>query len=139
MRRYPSLTLTQAARSREVDPRSVRKQLPSAFIKDSSGRIRPRATDRYRQTLHIPTKKPGVLAPVVTRNSRQRRLLGQWMDAINAAGRGDFSKMKKFPRGQSVGGVRLVTGPRAIQRILNALAEKDEPFEGLYRSMAKPS
>lgn len=139
MRRDHSLTLTQAARNREVDPRSVRKQLPSAFLKDSSGRIRARVSDRYRQTLHIPSSKPGVLIPVSTRNSRERQLVGQWMDAINAAGRGDFSKIKKFPRRQIVGGVRLATGPRKVQRILNALAEKDEPFEGLYRSIAKPS
>ncbi len=139
MRRDPSLTLTQAARNREVDPRSVRKQLPSAFLTDSSGRIRARESDRYRQTLHIPSSRPGVLIPVPTKNSRERQLLGQWMDAINAAGRRDFSKITKFPRRQIVGGVRLATGPRTVQRILNALAEQEEPFEGLYRSLARPS
>jgi len=139
MRRDPTLTFTRAAHNRKIDPRSVRKQIASAFYKDPSGRIRARGADRFRQTLHIPTAKPGVQIPVQTRTSRERQLLGRWMDALNAARRGDFSKMKKFPVGQSVGGVRLPTGAYEVQRILEALAEEESPFEGLYRSIARPS
>jgi hypothetical protein len=61
------------------------------------------------------------------------------MDALNAAGRRDFSKMNKFPRGLVIGGVRLPTGIYEIQRIVEALAEVEAPYEGLYRSIAKPS
>jgi hypothetical protein len=139
MRRDPSLTFTQAARNRGVDPRSVRKHIGSAFRKDSSGRIRARASDPFRQTLYIPSTKPGVSIPVPTRNSRERQLVGRWMAAINAAGRGDFSKLKKFPRGQVVGGVRLPTGTHEVQGILRALAEEEAPYEGLYRTIARPS
>ena len=139
MRRNPSLTLTQAARTREVDPRSVQKHVGSALRKDSSGRIRARASDRFRQTLYIPSSKPGVSIPVPTRNSRERQLVGRWMAAINAAGRGDFSKLKRFPHAQLVGGVRLPTGTHEVQRILRALAEEEAPFEGLYGSLAQPS
>ena len=139
MRRNPSLTLTQAAHNREIDPRTVRKRLASALHKDSSGRIVPRAKDRFRQILQIPSSKPGVTISVPTRNSAERQLVGRWMAAVNAAKRGDFSELKKFPRGQVVGGVRLPTGEHEVQLILRALAEEEEPFEGLYRSIARPS
>jgi hypothetical protein len=139
MRRNPALRFTQAARNREIDPRIVRKMLPSALQKDSSGRVRARTSDRYRQTLYIPSPKPGMRIEVPTKNSKERQLVGRWMDALNAAGRGDFSKLKNFPRKQVVGGVRLKTGTQEIQRILAAMAEEEAPYEGLYRSIAKPS
>ena len=139
MRRDPSLTFTQACLKRGIDPRTVRKYIASAFRKDSSGRVRARPSDRFRKTLHIPTTKPGVRIPVPTKNSRERQLVGSWMAAINAAGRGDFSKLREFPRGQFVGGVRLPTGTYEVQRILSAMAEEEAPYEGLYRSLARPS
>ena len=46
------------------------------------------------------------------------------MAALNAAGRGDFSKIDKFPRNKSIGGVRLPTNRNEVQRILKALAKK---------------
>ena len=61
------------------------------------------------------------------------------MDALNTAGRGDFSKIRKFPEGKSVGGVRLATNDHEIQLILDAMAEEESPFEGLYRNLARPS
>lgn len=137
MRRDPSLALTRAARNRRIDPRSVHTQLPSAFLKDSSGRIRPKPSSQRTKTLYIPTATPGRSAPVVTRKRSERLLLGEWLAALNAAARGDWSRMRKFPKRQIIGGVRLATGPRAVQRILNALAEKDEPFEGLYRAIGR--
>lgn len=139
MRRNPGLTFTKAARDRGIDPRSVRKHIPSVFKKDSSGRIKVRNTDRIRQTLYIPTAKPGIQKAVQTKSSRERRLVGRWLAAVNSAGRGDYSKLKRFPKKQSVGGTRLPTGTKEIQRILNALAEEESPFEGLYRSVARPS
>jgi len=139
MHRNPSLTFTQAARNRDIDPRAARKQLGSALRKDSSGRIRAAASDRFHKTLHIPSKKPGVRISISTKNLRERQLVGRWMAALNAAGRGDWSKLKKFPRGQVVGGVRFPTGTHEVQLILNALAEEEAPFEGLYRSIARPS
>jgi hypothetical protein len=139
MRRDASLTFAQAARNREIDPRTVRKHIASVFRKNSSGRIRARPSDRFRPTLHIPSTTPGVSIPVPTKNSRERQLLGRWLGAINAAGRGDFSRLKKFPRKQFVGGVRLPTGAYEVQRILDALAEEEAPFEGLYRGLARPS
>jgi hypothetical protein len=139
MLRDPALSLTQAARYREVDPRTVRRHFGSALRKDSSGRIKVRPNDRLRQTLHIPGKEPGEEIPVQTSNSSERQLLGKWMAALNYAGRGDFSRIRAFPRCQSIGGVTLPTSDREIQIILDALAETEAPFEGLYRTVARPS
>ena len=139
MARNPSLALTEAARNRGVDPRTVQKHAGSALKRDSSGRIKVRPTDRLRQTLHIAGAEPGKRVPVPTRNRPERRLLGRWMAALNAAGRGDFSKIRKFPRNQSVGGVKLPTNDSEIQQILDALAETEAPFEGLYRTIARQS
>ena len=139
MGRNPSLALTQAARNRGVDPRTVKKHVGSALRRNSSGRIKLRPSDRLRQNLYIPSAEPGEQIPVPTRNSSERRLLGRWMEALNVAGRDDFSKIRKFPRNQSIGGVALPTEDLEIQRILEALAETEAPFEGLYRTMARPS
>jgi hypothetical protein len=139
MERNPSLAFTKAARNREVDPRTVQKHVRSGLQKDSSGRIKVRPNDRLRQTLFIPGTDPGEEIPVPTSSSHERRLLGKWMAALNYAGRGDFSRIRAFPRGQSIGGVSLPTSDYEIQRILDALAEAESPFEGLYRTIAGPS
>lgn len=139
MRHDASLTFTEAARNRKIDPRSVRRLMPSALRRDSSGHIKARPNDRYRQILHIPSDKPEVRTPVPTKNLGERKLVGKWLAGLNAAGRGDFSKIQTFPRGQVVGGVPLPTDPREVQAILRALAEQESPYEGLYRTLARPS
>ncbi len=139
MLRDPSLTLTQAARKRNVDPRTVQNILGSALQRDSSGQLKMRPTDNLRQILHIPGLEAGEQVPVLTKNSSERQLVGRWMAALNAAGRGDFSKIRAFPRGQIIGAVNLPTSDYEIQQILEALAEAEGPFEGLYRTIARPS
>lgn len=139
MLRKPALSFTQAARKRKVDRRTVLHHYGSDFEKDSSGRIKARSLDRRRQTLFIPGAEPGVDIPVPTKNASERRLVGRWMKALNAARRGDFSQMDKFPRNKSIGGVRLPTNRDEVQRILKALAERESPFERLYRTLARPS
>jgi hypothetical protein len=139
LRRDPSLTFTQAARNRGVKPRTIHKYAASALRKDSSGRIKALASDRFRETLYIPGTKPDESIPIRTRNSRERQLIGQWMAALNDAGRGDFSGMSQFPKGTVVGGVRLPTNPEEVQRILEVAVESEGPYEGLYRTMARPS
>lgn len=139
MLKDPNLSLAQATSNRGVDPRTVLRHFGPALQKDSSGRIKVRATDNLRQTLYVPWTEPGEEIPVPTSNSSERQLLGKWMAALNSAGRGDFSKIRAFPRGQSTGGVTLPTSDYEIQRILDALAEAEAPFEGLYRTIARPS
>jgi|ERR1700692_528331 len=139
MLRNPSLTFARATRKRKIDHRTVLRHFGSDFEKDSSGRLKARPIGRKRQTLYVPGFDPGHDTPVPTQNSGERRSVGRWMAALNAAGRGDFSKMDKFPRGKSFGGVHLPTNRNDVQRILRALAEKESPFERLYRTLARPS
>jgi len=139
MLRNPSLSFAQAARKRRVDPRTVLHHFRSDFEKDSSGRIKARPKGRKRQILYVPGFEPGHEIPISTKNAGERRVVGRWMEALNAAGRGDFSKMDKFPRNKLIGGVRLPTNRNEVQRILKALAEKESPYEGLYRTLARPS
>jgi hypothetical protein len=134
-----SLSFTPTAHKRGLDPRWVLKEFGSQLEKDSSGRIRAKTRSRGRKTLYIPTATPDVRTPVPTRNKRERNKVGKWMAALNAAGRGDFSKMKKLPRKLVIGGVRLETSPKKVQEILVALAEQESPFEGPYRSIGRPS
>ena len=134
-----SLVFTPTAHKRGLDPRWVLREFGSQLEKDSSGRIRAKSRSRRRKTLYIPTATPDVRTPVATRNKRERKKVGKWMAALNAARRGDFSKMKKLPRKLVIGGVRLETSPKKVQEILVAMAEQESPFEGLYRAMGRPS
>jgi hypothetical protein len=138
MRGDPSLTFTSASRKWRLDPRWLRKQFGAEFQKDTSGRVRVKVRNPRHKTLYKPTATPGMPVPVVTRSKRERRLLGQWMAAVNAAGRNDWSKMRRFPKGQRIGGVLLETDPNEVQEILKALAEEESPYEGLYRAIARP-
>jgi hypothetical protein len=135
----PSLVFTTTAHKRGLDPRWVLREFGSQLKKDSSGRIRTKVRVRRRKTLHIPTATPGVRTHVATRNKGERKKVGKWMAALNAAGRGDFSKMKKLPRKLVIWGVRLETSPKKVQEILVALSEEESPYEGPYRSIGRPS
>jgi hypothetical protein len=139
MLRNPSLSFARALRKRKIDGRTVLHHFGSDFEKDSSGRIKARSIGRRRQTLFIPGSEPSQDIAVPTKNASERRLVGRWMKALNAAGRGDFSQMDKFPRNKSIGGVRLPINRNEVQRILKALAEKESPYERLYRTLARPS
>ncbi len=138
MRGDPSLSFSSASRKWKLDSRWVRKNLGSEFEKDASGRVRVKVRNPRHKTLYKLTATPGVSVPVVTKSKRERRLLGKWMAALNAAGRNDWSKMRRFPKEQRVGGVLLETDPNEVQEILKALAEEESPYEGLYRAIARP-
>lgn len=133
LRHNPKLTLTQAARNREISSRSIRKYIGSQLKQErSGGRIRVTTSDRLRATLHIPNTKPDVLIPIHTRSSKERYLVGEWFASIKEAGRGDFSRLARFPKRTFIGGVRLPTGAYEVQRILEAMESSESPFEQLY-------
>jgi hypothetical protein len=140
LRRDPSLTFSQAAENRNVGRGTVRKYISAALRRDDSGRVKARRlNDRIRETMFIPGTKPDERIPIHTKSSQERKLVGQWHTALNAAARGDFSVIHKFPRGQMVGGVLLPTGPYQIQKILAAQAEAETKLEGPYRTLARPA
>jgi hypothetical protein len=139
LRRDPNLTFTQAAENRDVRTSTARKYISSALRRDSSGRVKARPNDRFGETLFIPSTKPDERIPIQSKSSKERKLVGAWHTALNAAARGDFSLIHKFPRGQMVGGVLLPTSPYHIQKILGAQAEAETKLEGPYRTLARPS
>jgi hypothetical protein len=139
MLKDPSLSFNRAARRRKIDPRTAREYNPSWFRKDPSGRIRAYVTPRRQKILYIPWFEPGEVMPVPTKGKNERLLLGRWMAALNAAGRGDFSKIDKFPKNRRIGGVLLSTERTEVQQILVSLAEQESPFEGLYRTIVRRS
>src|SRR5205814_11654 len=139
MLRNPSLSLTKAAHKRRVDPRSVVKHFPGRFQKSSRGRIKARAVTGRQKTLFVPWFEPGEVRLVTTNSKRERLLLGRWMAALNAAGRGNFSKIDEFPKNKKIGGVLLPTKHAEVQQILLNLAEQESPFEGLYRTIVRRS
>lgn len=139
LRRDPTLSFSRAAKDRGVSPRSRHAVLKNLFYKDASGRILPRKSDRYRETLFIPNTQPGQFTEVHAKNSQNRSLVGQWLVAINAAAGGDFARIDAFPKNHVVGGVRLATSRDEVQRIVEAMAESDGRYEGPYRSkMVRP-
>jgi hypothetical protein len=135
LRRDPQLTLSHAARNREVSPRSIRKYIGSQLKQERPGaRIRVTASDRLRETLNIPSTKPDVLIPIHTKSSKERYLIGEWFASLKEAGRGDFARLNRFPKGTYIDGVRLPTGTYEVQKILEAMESSDSPFERLYAS-----
>jgi hypothetical protein len=132
LRRDPNLTFTQAAKNREVSPRSVWTHIGSELKEDPSGRIRVTKSDRLRATLHIPSTKPDVLIPIHTKSSSERYLVGEWFASINEAARGDFERLNRFPKGIVLDGVPLPTGASEVQQILEAMESAETPFEQLY-------
>jgi hypothetical protein len=133
LRRDTNLTLTQAAKNREVSLRSIRKHIGSQLKQDRpGGRIRVTPSDRLRWTMSIPSTKPDVRMSIHTKNSKERYVVGEWFAAINEARDGDFTRINKFPKGTRVDGVRLPTGTHEVQRILEAMENSEQPFEDLY-------
>lgn len=102
---------------------------------ERSGRkLRVTASDRLRTTLRIPSTKPDVLIPIHTKSSKERYLVGEWFASLKEAARGDFSRLKRFPKGTYIDGVRLPTGAYEVQRIVEAMETSESPFERLYAS-----
>jgi hypothetical protein len=133
LRRDPKLTLSRAAKNREVSPRSIRKYIGSQLkLERSGGKLRVTSSDRLRATLHIPSTKPDVLIPIHTRSSKERYLVGEWFASIKEAGRGDFSRLNRFPKGTYIDGVRLPRGAYEVQKILQAMETSENAFERLY-------
>jgi hypothetical protein len=139
MLKNQSLSLTRASRRRRIDPRTVRKYNPSWFRKDPSGRIKAYAVRLRQKTLYIPWFEPGEVIPIPTKSKQERLMLGRWMAALNTAGRGDFSKIDKFPKNKRIGGVLLPTKRAEVQQILVSLVDQESPFEGLYRTIVRRS
>lgn len=96
-----------------------------------------RSVTGRRKLLYIPWFELGEVMPVPTKSKAERLLVGRWMAGLNAAKGGNFSRIDKFPRNTVIGGVRLPTDRKEIQQILKSLADRESPFEGLYRTIVR--
>ena len=133
LRRNPELTVTQAARNREISLRSVRKYIGSQLKQERSGaKLRVTTSDLLRATLQIPSTKPDVLIPIHTKTSSERHLVGEWFASINEAASGNFDRLNRFPKGIVIDGVLLPTDSQKVQQILEAMEGAETPFERLY-------
>src|SRR2546426_8006753 len=131
--RGEKLTFSRAAQERGVDPRSRHSHVTALFYKDSSGRIHARKSDNYVQKFNIPTTKPDVFDTITARGSAERSLAGRWLNAVKAAGDGDFSLLQNFPKNTFVDGKRFPTAPYEVQKILEAVEQgKEDAFEQMY-------
>ena len=126
------LTWKDAENQAGVTRRGAEQDLPRAFFHDERGRLQVHRYDPYTRRLRIPTTKPGEFRLLRARGSRKASLVGKWLNALKAAGRGDFSLMDAFPRKVFVDGVRLATSHYEVSRIVAAAAESDQPFEDIY-------
>ena len=131
--RGEKLTFSRAARERGVDPRSRHSHVTALFYKDSSGRIHARKSDNYAQKFSLPTTRPDVFDSITARGSAERSLVGRWLNALKAAGDGDFTPLQNFPKNTFVDGKRLPTAPYEVQKILEAVEQgKEDAFEQMY-------
>jgi len=112
--------------------RTAQRFFPTAFFRDSGGQLQVTGYDRYVEHLPLPTTQPGKLEIVRARGGQQRSLSGQWLNALKAAGRGDFGPIDAFPKGIVIDGYHLATDHDEVQRIVEAQAESDSPLEELY-------
>jgi hypothetical protein len=58
--------------------------------------------------------------------------VGEWFAAINEAARGESDRLKRFPKGIAIDGVRLPTDAHRVQKILESMDGAETPFERLY-------
>jgi hypothetical protein len=104
---------------------------------DSSAWSKAPDVSGRQKVLYVPWFESGELKQIPTKSKAERLLVGQWMAALNAAGRDRWSKMNRFPKGKRIGGVLLPTKHAEVQQILVSLADRESPFEGLYRTIAR--
>jgi hypothetical protein len=130
--RREGMSWSNAEKDSGVSVRTAQQYLPKAFFRDSRGRLQVRAYDRYVEKLQLPTAHPGKLRVVRAPGSPQRSLSGQWLNALKAAGHGDFGPIDAFPKDVIIDGYHLATEHDEVQRILEAQAESDSPLEELY-------
>ncbi len=115
-----------------ISAQTAKYYFPKAFYRNASGHLQVTNSDRYVEEFRLPTTRPGKLEPVRAHGSHQRLLCGRWLNALKAAGKGDFGPINAFPKNVFIDGYRLSTSPYVVQRIVQAIAESDKPFEELY-------
>jgi hypothetical protein len=122
-------SLSHAARIEHTTPRTVRRLVGSALIRDPrTGRIAARRGDTFRRDLNV-LGFDGYM-PVVVRSSKQAHLASEHLIAVGRFLRsGDTKWLKPFV-GKRVGGVELLTDPDRLHEFAQADLVK---LDTLYR------
>ena len=116
-----------------VTIQTAQRYFPKAFFRDPSGHLHVTDHDRYVEQFLLPTTQPGKFEIVRARGDRERSLCGRWLNAVKAAGDGDFSPIDNFPKNVFIDGYRLSTSHYVVQRIDEAVSEEPEhKFDELY-------
>jgi hypothetical protein len=129
----PKLSFSEVAKRWHLDTRSFHKYGKQALRTTQTGRVKPLPNDPIRETLYIPSTKPGEYQDIVTRSRQERQILGEWWAAFNEFRAGKFARIDAFPKNTFIDGVRLPTSHYEIQQIADALAQEDSKFAGPYR------
>jgi hypothetical protein len=136
LRSNPKLSFSKVASRWHIDTRTLHRHAKSALRTDNSGRIHARPNDRIQVVMQIPTTKPGEYRAIVTRSSKERKLLGEYWAAINDAKAGKIARLNAFPKNTFIDGTRLPTGRFEVQKLLEALESEGSKFAGPYRVRA---
>jgi len=108
-------SLSAAARGERTTVTFIKRFLPGALLPSRpGGRVRVRTTDRYSQLVEILDNR-GTVAHVVAHGSRERDLAGQHRAVYTSVigGKLPASALRRF-RGQTVGGLKLLTNPERL-------------------------
>jgi hypothetical protein len=132
--RREDLSLTAAADSVGVDPRTVLRYVGSALRQGADGEYRATPHDSIPRTLHFIT--PAGTVPITVADSRTASRIAEYMNAVRSfTHRGDSSPLEAF-RGESfeADGIRyeFVTDLAALSRLADA---GEIAIERLYRTV----
>ncbi len=130
--RAEGVSLRQASREFEIDPRTVVRLGGPALRKRASGRYAAKASDRLLRVLRVPTREG--LREIAVRDSRQASQIAEYANAVQRyLQTGDASALRKFRR------KRITDATGARVPLLTDLDELDRlgsagvlSFESLY-------
>lgn len=98
-----------------VTVRTALHYFPKAFFINSNGQLRVTGYDRYVARVQLLATRAGKFEIVRARGSYQRSLCGRWLNALKAAGRGDFGPIDALPKNVFIHSYRLATAHLAKQ------------------------
>lgn len=130
--RAEGVSLRQASREFEIDPRTVVRLGRPALRKRANGQYKAKASDRLLRVLVVPTREG--LREIAVRDSRQASQVAEYWNAVHRyLETGDDSALRKFRRKRitDAKGVRvpLLTDRDELDRLGNA---GELSFESLY-------
>jgi hypothetical protein len=122
------VTLSRAARTNGVTPRTVRRYAGAALVQERPGaRIRARKSDRLARYLQIPG--PNGPIEITARGSKQASEFAKYQAAVNRLLRGERNALADW-HGKKIAGIQLVTNADTLV----AQARNELLPYSLYRS-----